>query len=382
MKDGRLDQITREPEQVKAFRDTWKDGIHSYLTYLRDRLTAIRDLLTESGSIFVQIGDENVHRVRALMDEVFGEDNFVSLIAFTKGAAGLGASGRLAARLDYIIWFGRSSTPKYRPLYTIKDAEDDPNFTWVERKPSGELVRKSKASDSDKKNGRFAQDVSLTKPGPGAKYEIEYQGQTFVSGNRWWGTSKPQLERAIKSGRIIRIGKSLRHLRYLKESGLTAYGNLWDGFLGQHAPVYVVQTNTQIVQRCLLMATDPGDLVLDPTCGSGTTAFVAEQWGRRWITIDTSRVSLALARARLMGARYPFYFLSDSKGGRGKEQQVSGMIRSDSPTTDDVRHGFVYERAPHVTLKSIANNTEIDVIWGKLSAKARTSSRASERCSR
>jgi adenine-specific DNA-methyltransferase len=362
VKDGKLDQITREPEQVKAFRDTWKDGIHSYLTYLRDRLTAMRDLLTESGSIFVQIGDENVHRVRALMDEVFGEDSFVSLIAFTKGAAGLGASGRLAARLDYIIWFGRAATPKYRPLYTIKDAEDDPNFSWVE-KPSGELVRKSKASESDRKNGRFAQDVSLTKPGPGAKYEIEYQGQTFVSGNRWWGTPKSQLERAIKSGRIIRIGKSLRHLRYLEESGLTAYGNLWDGFLGQHAPVYVVQTNTQIVQRCLLMATDPGDLVLDPTCGSGTTAFVAEQWGRRWITIDTSRVSLALARARLMGARYPFYFLSDSKDGREKEQQVSGKIQSDSPTTNDVRHGFVYERAPHVTMKSIANNTEIDVIW-------------------
>jgi len=362
VKDGKLDQITREPEQVKAFRDTWKDGIHSYLTYLRDRLTAMRDLLTENGSIFVQIGDENVHRVRALMDEVFGEDNFVSLIAFTKGAAGLGASGRLAARLDYIIWFAKSGTPKYRALYTIKDAEDDPNFAWV-KKPSGELIRKSKASESDKKCGRFAQDVSLTKPGPGAKYEIEYQGQSYVSGNRWWGTPKPQLERAIKSGRIIRIGKSLRHLRYLEESGLTAYGNLWDGFLGQHAPVYVVQTNTQVVQRCLLMATDPGDLVLDPTCGSGTTAFVAEQWGRRWVTMDTSRVSLALARARLMGARYPYYFLSDSKDGREKEQEVSGRIQSDTPTHSDVRHGFVYERAPHVTLKSIANNSEIDVIW-------------------
>ena len=362
VKDGKLDQITREPEQVKAFRDTWKDGIHSYLTYLRDRLTAMRDLLTENGSIFVQIGDENVHRVRALLDEVFGEENFVSLIAFTKGAAGLGASARLAARLDYIIWFGRSSAPKYRPLYTIKDVENDPNFSWIE-KPSGELVRKSKASDTDKKNGRFAQDVSLTKPGPGAKYEIEYQGETFVSGNRWWGTPKSQLERAIKSGRIIRIGKSLRHLRYLDESGLTALGNLWDGFLGQHAPVYVVQTNTQIVQRCVLMATDPGDLVLDPTCGSGTTAYVAEQWGRRWITADTSRVSLALARTRLMGARYPYYFLADSNDGRNKEQKVSGVVQSDSPTSNDLRRGFVYERASQVTLKAIANNSEIDVIW-------------------
>ena len=368
VKDGKLDQITREPEQVKAFRDTWKDGIHTYLTYLRDRLTAMRDLLTENGSIFVQIGDENVHRVRALMDEVFGDDNFVSLIAFTKGAAGLEASGRLAARLDYIIWFGKSAAIKYRALYTIKNADDDPNFAWVE-KPSGKLVRKSQASDFDRKSGRLAQDVSLTKPGPGAKYEIEYRGQSYISGNRWWGTTKPQLERAIKSGRIIRIGNSLRHLRYLEESGLTAYGNLWDGFLGQHAPVYVVQTNTQIVQRCLLMATDPGDLVLDPTCGSGTTAFVAELWGRRWVTIDTSRVSLALARTRLMGAQYPYFFLSDSKDGREKEQEISGIIQSDTLTRGDLRNGFVYERAAHVTLKSIANNAEIDVIWATYQKK-------------
>ena len=361
VKDGTLSHITREPEQVKAFRDTWRDGIHSYLTFLRDRLTVMRDVLSESGSIFVQIGDENVHRVRALMDEVFGEANFISLIAFTKGAAGLVASGRLAARLDYIIWFGKTDAPKYRALYSLKDAEDDPNFGWVE-KSSGELIRKAKASKSDKKYGRFAQDVSLTKPGPGAKYEIEFEGRIYDSGARWWGTPKPQLERAIKSGRIMRIGKSLRHLRYLEESGLTAYGNLWDGFLGQHAPIYVVQTNTQIVQRCLLMTTDPGDLVLDPTCGSGTTAFVAEQWGRRWITIDTSRVSLALARARMMGARYPYYFLLDSRDGRKKEQNVSRTIRTETQTQCDIREGFVYKRAPHVTLKIIANNSEIDVI--------------------
>ncbi|MAK59841.1 MAG: site-specific DNA-methyltransferase [Ponticaulis sp.] len=362
VKDGKLDQITREPEQVRAFRDTWKDGIHSYLTYLRDRLTAMRDLLTESGSIFVQIGDENVHRVRALMDEVFGEESFVSQIAFSKGAAGLGATGRIAARLDYILWYSKSQSYKYRPLYELKDAENDPNFSWLDT-PSRGLVRKSQASAEELKNGRLAQDVSLTKPGPGAKYSIVYQGKTFESGNRWWGTPKPQLERALRSGKIIRVGNSLRHLRYLDESGLTAIGNVWDGFLGQYAPVYVVQTNTQIAQRCILMASDPGDIVLDPTCGSGTSAVVAEQWGRRWITIDTSRVALALARTRMMTTRYPYYLLADSHEGRQKEGALTGKPPSDAPVRNDVSLGFVYERAPRVTLKSIANNTEIDVIW-------------------
>lgn len=368
VKDGKIEEISREPEQVRAFRDTWKDGIHSYLAYLRDRLTAMRDLLSESGSIFVQIGDDNVHRVRALMDEVFGEDYFISQIAFTKGAAGLGASGRVAARLDYILWFGRTNKPKYRPLYELKDAENDPNFAWVETQ-DGRLLRMTQATESDIANGRFAQDVSLTKPGPGAKYEVEYQGRTFESGARWWGTPKAQLERAIKSGRIIRIGNSLRHLRYLEESGLTALGNLWDGFLGQHAPVYVVQTNTQIAQRCILMATDPGDLVLDPTCGSGTTATVAEQWGRRWITVDTSRVALALARSRIMGSRYPYYYLLDSIDGRLKESALTGKLPPDIPAHNDVRQGFVYERAPQVTFKSIANNAEIEVIWDEFQAK-------------
>ncbi|MBR8187008.1 site-specific DNA-methyltransferase [Burkholderia ambifaria] len=368
VKDGKIEEISREPEQVRAFRDTWKDGIHSYLTYLRDRLTAMRDLLNDTGSIFVQIGDENVHRVRTLMDEIFGDGNFISQIAFTKGAAGLGASGRVAARLDYLLWYGRSDKTKYRPLYEIKDAASDQNFGWVEQS-DGTLIRRSQVEKGVSSDVRYAQDVSLTKPGPGAKYVVEFQGKEFDSGARWWGTPKAQLERAIKSGRIIRIGNSLRHLRYLDESGLTALGNLWDGFLGQHSPVYVVQTNTQIVQRCLLMATDPGDLVLDPTCGSGTTATVAEQWGRRWITIDTSRVALALARARIMGARYPYYYLSDSRDGRLKEAALTGRPMPEGATYDDIRQGFVYERMAQVTLKSIVNNAEIDVIWEEFQAK-------------
>ncbi|MDZ7699799.1 MAG: DNA methyltransferase [Deltaproteobacteria bacterium] len=366
---GKADHITREPEQVKAFRDTWRDGIHSYLTYLRDRLTVARDLLTDSGSIFVQIGDENVHRVRALMDEVFGEDAHIAMIAFTKGATGLTASGRMPARLDYLLWYGSKagSSVKYRQLYTLKSEEEDKNFSWIIL-PSGERLRRTQFEKTERdlpKGSRFGQDVSLTKPGPGSKYELEYQGRTFVSGKRWWGTTKEQMERALKTGRIIAIGNSLRHLRFLDESALTAIGNLWAGFLGQTAPVYVVQTNTDIVQRCILMTTDPGDLVLDPTCGSGTTAYVAEQWGRRWITIDTSRVALALARARIMGARYPYYMLADSRDGQLKEAEISRREPSEAPTYGNIRHGFVYERVPHITLKSIANNAEIDVIWEK-----------------
>ncbi len=369
IKDGKIDHITREPEQVKAFRDTWRDGVHSYLTYLRDRLIVARDLLTESGSIFVQIGDENVHRVRSLMDEVFGEENQISMIAFTKGATGLSASGRMPSRLDYILWYGRSNKmpTKYRQLYTLKSDEEDSNFPWIIF-PNGERFRKSHFEKNNIKiptGYRSGQDVSLTKPGPGSKYEIEFMGKIFKSGKRWWGTTKKQLERALKTDRLIVIGNNIRHLRYLDESSLTAIGNLWDGFLGQTAPVYVVQTNTDIVQRCILMTTDPGDLVLDPTCGSGTTAYVSEQWGRRWITIDTSRVALALTRARIMGARYPYYLLSDSIDGKVKEAQITRTPTLKNPTYNNIRQGFVYERVPHITLKAIASNIEVDVIWEK-----------------
>ena len=371
VKDGKQADISREPEQVKAFRDTWKDGIHSYLTYLRDRLTVMRDLLTDSGSIFVQIGDENVHRIRTVMDEVFEPNNFLSQIAITKGATGLSASGRMPARLDYIIWYARRADHvKYRQLYTLKSEGSDPNFPWVIL-PSGERRRRTELERdgaSLPEGALLGQDVSLTKPGPGAKYEVEYLGRKFTSGSRWWGTTKPQLERVLKTDRIIVIGNSLRHLRYLHESSLTAIGNLWDGFLGQNAPVYVVQTNTDIVQRCILMATDPGDLVLDPTCGSATTAYVAEQWGRRWITIDTSRVALALARTRLMAARYSWYLLADSRDGRAKEAELTRRLAADSQVHNDLRQGFVYERVPHITLKSIANNPLIDDMSNKWQA--------------
>lgn len=373
VKDGNAAHITREPEQVKAFRDTWRDGIHSYLTYLRDRLTVARDLLTDSGSIFVQIGDENVHRVRAVMDEVFGADNFASLIAFTKGATALLSSEGLNGRLDYVIWYYKhSESKKFRQLFSLRSQGIDPNFNWV-LLPSGERRRMTPEERNGTaalpEGGRAFGDVSLTKPGPGRKFAIEFKGNRFDSGKRWWGMTPESLARALKTGRVDQFGNALRQLRFQDESTAVALGNLWEGLLGQNDPVYVVQTNIEIVKRCLLMTTDPGDLVLDPTCGSGTTAYVAEQWGRRWITIDTSRVALALARARVMGARYPYYLLADSPDGQQKEAEVTRTEPSAAPTHGNIRHGFVYERVPHITLKSIANNAEIDVIWEKFQEK-------------
>jgi adenine-specific DNA-methyltransferase len=345
VKDGNPDHITREPEQVKAFRDTWRDGIHSYLTYLRDRLTVARDLLADSGSIFVQIGDENIQLVRALMDEVFGATRFKSQIALTK-STGLASAHTIVNRLDYLLWYAKGDECKYRPIFVEADSEES-------------------GYNLEDENGRRYMSDNLTKPGPGQKYVVKFAGRDFSSGNRWWGLPPDSMARVSKAGRLLASANALRYRRFFDDFSVKALTNLWDGFAGAADPVYVVQTNTRIVQRCILMTTNPGDLVLDPTCGSGTTAYVAEQWGRRWITIDTSRVALALARARIMGARYPYYLLADSREGQKKEGEVSRTPPKEAPTHNDIRHGFVYERVPHITLKSIANNAEIDVIWEK-----------------
>ena len=369
VKDGKADHITREPEQVKAFRDTWRDGIHSYLTYLRDRLTVARDLLTDSGSIFVQIGDENVHRVRAVMDEVFGDDNFVSEIVVIK-SSGLGAN-TLPRQNDYILMYAKSSEIlKYRQLFKPKSLDGEGAGAYQSAKSSDGIIRrlsKEEIEAPDKIPPEFTvlRFGDLTKPGPGAKYEIEFQGNVYSSKSRWWGMPKEALLRAIKADRISGSASTLSYQRLLSDWSAFPLTNIWaDTGTGSGLnKVYVVQTDEKIVQRCVLMATDPGDLVLDPTCGAGTTASVAELWGRRWITIDTSRVALALARARIMGARYPFYLLTDSREGQLKEAEVTRTAPSSQPVSGKICHGFVYERVPHITLKSIANNVEIDVIW-------------------
>ena len=383
VKDGNAGHITREPEQVKAFRDTWRDGIHSYLTYLRDRLTVARDLLTESGSIFVQIGDENVHRVRALMDEVFGEDNFVAQIAFTK-TTGSSSSDFSGWHVDYMLWYAkrRRAHAKYRPAISSKDAADDGGERLqscvADRRSDGDQRRSRQSSDRalvPMARRLFRTTTSRPATAPASTtFAFHFEGRAFHAGRSGTGRRRQQ--------GMTRLAKARSALAHRQDASVTcdssttfrviAIDNIWtDTATGGFADdkIYVVQTSTKVVERCLLMATDPGDLVLDPTCGSGTTAYVAEQWGRRWITIDTSRVALALARARIMGARYPFYLLADSREGQLKEAEVTRTAPSSQPVHGNIRHGFVYERVPHITLKSIANNAEIDVIWDKWQAK-------------
>jgi adenine-specific DNA-methyltransferase len=377
VKDGNAGHITREPEQVKAFRDTWRDGIHSYLTYLRDRLTVARDLLTDSGSIFVQIGDENVHRVRALMDEVFGESNFVSLIAVTK-TSGLQSGSSLPTVMDYVIQFAKNvETMKFRPLYVDKAAETESAseyFNVEDDKGNRRVMTREEKSGEQtlEASARAFRLSDLTKPGPGRKFDFHFQGRVFSPGQRWWGNPPESFERLGRASRLQPRLKDVTFVRYLNDFAVRPINNLWQDtpFTSRSEDkVYIVQTAARVIQRCILMATDPGDLVLDPTCGSGTTGFVAEQWGRRWITIDTSRVALALARVRIMGARYPFYLLADSRQGQFKEAEITRIVPSSQPVHQNIRHGFVYERVPHITLKSIANNAEIDVIWDKWQAK-------------
>ena len=371
VKDGKADHITREPEQVKAFRDTWRDGIHSYLTYLRDRLTVARDLLTDSGSIFVQIGDENVHRVRAMMEEVFGEDNFMALISFKKTSSL--TSEFLANNFDYIVWFAKNRlTAKYRSVLVEKGYESDLAFySYTEN----EVGVRTKLAPNEQPNPATAYsvgDLTSSHDYSEGKCDFEFQGKKFKPGTRFWTTSPTGMLRLSKANRIHESTNSVRYVRFFRDYPAQPLASTWvDTITGQYSDprIYVVQTSTKVVQRCIQMATDPGDLVLDPTCGSGTTATVAEQWGRRWITIDTSRVALALARARIMGARYPFYLLADSREGQLKEAEVTRTSPSSQPVQGNIRHGFVYERVPHITLKSIANNAEIDVIWDQWQAK-------------
>jgi adenine-specific DNA-methyltransferase len=348
VKDGKADHLTREPEQVKAFRDTWRDGIHSYLTYLRDRLTVARDLLTESGSVFVQIGDENVHRVRALMDEVFGDENFISLITIQK--TGGQPSDLLPNTTDFIVWFAKDATSvKYRQPYYEKVAGEG----------AGSGARYDQADEA----GNLFQTTSLTSSRPPGSFPVVFNGRRYTPGQRFWTTGEIGIVRLQRADRVVSGPKTIRFRRMLLDFPAYQATNIWADVAGAGDRVYVVQTSTKVIERCILMTTDPGDLALDPTCGSGTTAFVAEQWGRRWITIDTSRVALALARARIMGARYPWYLLADSREGQVKEGEVTRSVPVDTPTYGRLRQGFVYKRVPHITLKSIANNAEIDTIW-------------------
>lgn len=365
--------ITREPEQVKAFRDTWRDGIHSYLTYLRDRITVSRDLLADSGSIFVQIGDENVHLVRSILDEVFGADNFFAQINF-KSTDPLGQKG-LPKSYDYILWYARrKENIKFRALYFLKNFVGDPEYRYHVKYPGPDGLVIEKNSDEIPAD-KLARRRSVRSSGytPSCTYDFELFGRIASPlKGKSWSTNPAGMEVLKKADRLFWINTHVYLKSYLHDYSVTKIDNNWSDKPGAGSEIYVVQTATKFVQRCLLMTTDPGDLVLDPTCGSGTTAYVAEQWGRRWITIDTSRVALALARARVMGARFPYYLLADSREGQVKEAEVIQATPSSQPVRGDIRHGFVYERVPHITLKSIANNAEIDVIWEQWQEKLET----------
>jgi adenine-specific DNA-methyltransferase len=354
--DGRDVDVTRQPEQIKAFRDTWELGIHSYLAYLRDRLTVARELLTESGSCFVQIGDENQHLVRSVMDEVFGADNFVSLITYSKTAGA--TSDLLPGTADYLIWYAKDrSQVKFRRLF-------------LEKSVGGAGGSKYQQADEDERPYRLDNLTSQSQgreKGEGAAswFPVEVEGRTFrPTMQSRWKTNEAGMKRLLLAGRVAAGRNTLSYVRYLDDFPAFPMTNTWmdiGGIQSRADPkIYVVQTATTAVQRCMLMTTDPGDLVLDPTCGSGTTAYVAEQWGRRWITIDTSRVALALARTRLMCARFPYYLLNDSKEGVAKEAELSGQPSSSANGhTGDIRRGFVYKRVPHITLRAIAQNPDI-----------------------
>lgn len=374
VKDGKADDLTRQPEQIKAFRDTWRLGIHSYLTYLRDRLTVARDLLTESGSIFVQIGDENVHLVRCLLDEVFGAENSCGQITFYKTAGQ--TSTLLASSTDFLLWYAKNQDlVKYRQLYWEKTVESDKagTYSWVQlsdgtrKRMTSEERAGSQPLSSDAQVFRI-QSMTSQSGGDNSRFTVRLDNGVYTSGKGYWKTNETGMDRLRKARRLTPSGSTVAYVRFIDDFPAYPYANFWtDTGTGSFTDdkVYVVQTATKVIQRCMLMTTDPGDLVLDPTCGSGTTAYVAEQWGRRWITVDTSRVALALARTRLMAARYPWYLLADSEDGAKKEAEITGLFAPAYTYADDIHKGFVYKRVPHVTLKSIANNSEIDAIYAK-----------------
>lgn len=340
--DGKDEDLSGEPEMIKAYRDTWELGIHSYLSYLRDRLNIAKELLSESGSCFVQISDENVHLVRSIMDEVFGSENFFALINY-KSMSPLSQSG-LAKVYDYIIWYTKDAEKaKFRPLYLNQDITNDKEHRFIDYK--NELGYKKLSEEEfnslskDEMAKIFRRSV-LTSSGftPSCMFEFDFKGHLCKPfGNKSWRTTKDGIKRLIEKQRIFILGKSPYFKQYHSDFPLIQLDNSWSDTAFAQGRSYVVQTGPKVIQRCILMTTDPGDLVLDPTCGSGTTAFVSEQWGRRWITIDTSRIALNIAKQRLTTASFPYYKLYDEQHG-------------------DIRQGFKYRTVPHITLKSLAND--------------------------
>jgi adenine-specific DNA-methyltransferase len=354
VKDRKDEDLTQEPEMIKAFRDTWELGIHSYLTYLRDRLLLAKELLSETGSVFVQISDENLHHVRELCDEVFGAENLISQITFQKTSSASGET--LSAVSDYLVWYAKSKPSlKFRQLYLPRAGEGWVNYDYV-RTDGSEFRRMTTAERKDWKavaagSAIYRRD-NLTSQRPAQSNDVRqfgFMGTSYDPGKGTFKTDENGLRRLAYSSRLEAYGRTLAYRRFAEDFPFFPYNNLWtDTLTGGFAEdrYYVVQTTQKVIERCLLMTTDPGDLVLDPTCGSGTTAYVAEKWGRRWITCDTSRVAVTLAKQRLMTASYDYFELRYPHEG--------------------LRGGFIWKTVPHVTLKSIANNPDIDAIYARM----------------
>lgn len=348
--DGKDDDLTREPEMVQAYRDTWELEVHSYLSYLRDRFSVARDLLTDSGSIFVQIGEENVHRVRAVLDEVFGAENFVSQVAFatTSGAGSPGELKNLPATCNYLVWYAKKRDElKYRQLYVSKleTRSADSKYTYVHL-PDGTrrtMTKEEKLESTPLPTGSriYRLDNLTSQSGVDkTRYPVVIGGQEYRPGKGVWKTSEEGMQALLAANRVVVTGNTLSYVRFLDDFTGSPITNLWEdvssGIVTDKR--YVVQTNPKVIARCILMTTDPGDLVLDPTCGSGTAAFVSEQYGRRWITIDTSRVAMSIARERLLTSTFPYYQLRDA--------------------SRDVDGGFVFESLERITLRSIARGEQ------------------------
>ncbi|MDZ7851647.1 MAG: site-specific DNA-methyltransferase [Halomonas sp.] len=351
VKDRKDEDLTQEPEMIKAFRDTWELGIHSYLTYLRDRLLLAKELLSDSGSVFVQISDENLHHVRELMDEILGKENFISIVSFRKTT---GQAGNfLPDTNDYLVWFAKEkSQAKFNQLHLKRDGYGWVNYNFI--KDQKGCYRKLTSQESRQPEKAVAEGGVIYRRSPltsassseSTLVEFQFEGMVFSPGKGGWKTNGAGLEKLLKAGRCEYYGTTLSYRRFTTDFPYFPHSNSWiDTASGGYGAdkVYVVQTNEKVIERCLLMTTDPGDLVLDPTCGSGTTAYVAEKWGRRWVTCDTSRVAVTLAKQRLMTASYDYYELKYPQEGLGG--------------------GFIYKTVPHITLKSIANNPEIDEIY-------------------
>lgn len=357
VKDGNDEALTAEPEQIKAFRDTWELGVHSYLSYLRDRLLIAKELLNETGSCFVQIGDENVHLVRCLMDEVFGSENFVSQISFRTTAGD--TSNTLPTMGDFILWYAREKPKvKFRKVFINKilGFGSGDMYDYVENEDRSVTRKLTKEElmfpNTIPKGWKVFRIADLKRSGHSNTntFKFDFEGREFYCGDKYqWKTTQKGMEKLKKAGWLIATSNTLNYKRYFHHFPITELGNFWTDTQGASDKEYVVQTSVKPLQRCILMTSDPGDLVLDPTCGSGTTASVCEQWGRRWITIDTSRIALNIAKQRLMTAVFPYYKLYD-------EREESDLKEESKEKGADIRQGFIYKTVPHVTLKSLAND--------------------------